>query len=252
MIYIVLPVYNEEKNIARVFAGIRSVLKNCSHTIIAVNDGSRDKSLSIIHANKKTDVVLTTGVNMNVGAVFSAGIAKTLELAKDSDTLVIMESDGTSDLSILKDLTDGIIKKKQDVMIASRYQKGGEYRRFPFLRRVFSWGANRAMKRYFPIAHVYDYTIFYRSYRIGIIRKAVKAYGIFGLIQSRGFVANAELLVKLSLFTDRISEIPFIYDYGQKKGSSKIGVLRTIAEYILVVTYLSEIVKKTKRFTERK
>jgi len=105
------------------------------------------------------------------------------------------------------------------------------------------------MKKYFPIPGVSDYTIFYRAYRIGIIRKAVRAYGMFGLIQSRGFVANAEFLVKLSLFTTRISEIPFTYDYGQKKGSSKIGVIRTIAEYFLVVTYLSEIVRKTKRFT---
>jgi glycosyltransferase involved in cell wall biosynthesis len=248
MIYIVLPVYNEEKNIARVFSGIRNVLKEKPHTIIAVNDGSRDKSLAIIHAIRKTDVVITTAVNMNVGAVFSAGIAKALSMAKDSDVLVIMESDGTSSLDILTTLTGGITKKKQDVVIASRYQEGGGYRRFPLARRIFSWGANRAMKHYFPIAGVYDYTIFYRAYRVGIIRAAVKAYGMFGLIQSRGFVANAELLVKLSLFSQKISEIPFVYDYGKKKGSSKIGVVRTIAEYVLVVTYLSEIVRKTKRF----
>lgn len=252
MIYIILPVYNEEKNITRVFAGIRSVLGKKPHKIIAVNDGSWDASLTILQRIKKTDTVVSTGVNMNVGAVFSSGIATMLETAKDTDIAVIMESDGTSSLELLPSLIDEITIRKHDISIASRYQKGGGYKRFPFLRRVFSWGANRAMKKYFPIPNVSDYTIFYRAYKVSVIRKAVQAYGIFGLIQSRGFVANAELLVKLSLFTSKISEIPFIYDYGQKKGSSKIGVIRTIAEYFLVVTYLFEIVRKTKRFTVSK
>jgi len=109
------------------------------------------------------------------------------------------------------------------------------------VRRIFSYAANFLMQKFFPIKGIFDYTIFFRAYRVGIIRKAVEHFGRFGLIQSLGFVANAELLIKLSFFTGRITEVPFIYDYGLKKGSSKIGVARTINEYFTVISYLKSV-----------
>jgi dolichol-phosphate mannosyltransferase len=245
MIYIVLPVYNEENNISRVIGDIRNTLKKEKYQIVAVNDGSYDKSLEILGKLKKSDLHIESyQTNMNVGAVFSTGIAYVLNHAKSEDLMVIMESDGTSACDVLIKLITQIRNDKSDVVIASRYQKGGSYRNFPILRRVFSFFASHLMRYYFPINNVFDYTIFFRIYRVSIIKLALSHFGMYGLIQSLGFVANAELLIKLSFFTDKISEIPFIYDYGKKKGASKIGIIRTINEYFTVVTYLQLIRKK--------
>jgi dolichol-phosphate mannosyltransferase len=244
MIYIILPIYNESKNIAQVIKTIRASLKHVEIKIVAVNDGSSDNSLRILTGFKGNDLAIESSViNMNVGAVFSSGISRVLEEASADDVMIIMESDGTSSPDLLNTLVTNI-KNGADIVIASRYQPAGAYRNFPLLRTIFSWTANMLLYRYFPIAGVRDYTIFYRAYRIGIIQKAVIYFGLFGLIQSQGFTANAELLVKLSFLTKKISEIPFVYDYGRKKGKSKIGVFRTMVEYISTITYLKQIENK--------
>ncbi len=240
MIFIVLPVFNEEENIKGVVGEIHRTLKKMPHKIVAVNDGSKDSSLKILEKLKGKQLAYETyRTNMNVGAVFATGIARVLKDAQPDDVMIIMEADGTSAVDRIVPLLAGL--KQNDIVIASRYVSGGAYKNFPFTRRIFSHFASLLLRYYFPIADVRDYTIFYRAYRIRIIQKAVASFGLFGLIQSLGFVANAELLIKLSFFTGKISEIPFIYDYGKKQGESKMNVVRTINEYFTVLTYLQGV-----------
>lgn len=246
MIYFVLPVYNEAKNIAKIMAGLRRVMVSKEYKIIAVNDGSSDGSLTALRKFSGPSLVIESyKVNMNVGAVFATAIAAVLAQPKnDSDVMIIMESDQTSSIGLLPKLIKAIERENQDIVIASRYQKNGAYKNFPRLRQIYSRGANSLMRFCFPIKDVYDYTIFFRAYRVKVLRRAVKYFGLFGLIQSKGFVANAELLIKLSLLTKRIKEVPFIYNYAKKIGTSKINVLRTINEYFVLIGYLKRIFTK--------
>jgi len=244
MIYIILPIYNEARIVASVVDELRRILKKKSYCIVAIDDGSTDDTRKILKKLKHNDLLLIGhAVNMNIGVVFAAGIDKVLKNARDNDAVVIMESDQTSSADAIMKLT-APLQKGIDVVIASRYKPGGGYGNFPLLRHIFSFGANFLMRLNFPIDDVWDYTIFFRSYRAGILRKARKVYGKFGLIQSKGFVANAELLVKLSFLTKNIVEVPFLYDYGKKTGKSKIGIVKTINEYFVVITYLTDIRKK--------
>jgi dolichol-phosphate mannosyltransferase len=251
-IYFVFPVYNEQANIQVLVNDIRTHMKGQPYKIIAVNDGSTDSSLEILQGLEQEDIEITgSSINMNVGAVFNAGIARVLEAATDNDILVIMESDRTSDIKAIDEMIENIRQQGQDIVIASRYQRGGAYKKFPIFRRIFSLGASSLMRYFFPIKNVYDYTIFFRAYRVGIIRRAVRYFGAFGLIQSKGFVANAEILIKLSFFTTKIMEIPFIYDYGQKKGKSKIRLISTINEYFVLVNYMRRVSNKIQQFKKR-
>lgn len=248
MIYFILPVYNEEDNIGKTIEELRSLMKGKDYKIVAVNDGSSDNSLKILKELYGKDLVIEGSiVNMNVGAVFSLGIDCVLSEAKDDDVMVIMESDQTSEVAIINDMVAPIEENTSDIIIASRYLNGGGYVDFPFLRLIFSYCANSLMKFYFPIKNVVDYTIFFRAYRIVIVKKATEHFGRFGLIQSKGFVANAELLIKLSIFTDKIKEVPFTYNYAKKIGQSKINVFRTINEYFVLINYLKRIFKKVER-----
>lgn len=245
MVYIVLPVFNEEKTIEWTIREIRKVLAGIPFRIVVVNDGSRDGTAGILKDCAGKDLmVLSYRINMNIGAVFATGIDEVMRLAKDSDTLVIMESDRTSSPNLIPRLVGTVENGKYDICIASRYVPGGAYRNFPLSRRIFSQLASHLMRSVFPIRGVRDYTIFFRAYRIGILREAIDHFGRFGLIQSKGFVANAELLVKLSFFTNRITEIPFVYDYGVKKGRSKLGIIRTVNEYFVALGYLTGIRRK--------
>jgi len=247
MIFFIIPIFNEDQNVRTLISELREAMASQEYKIIAVNDGSIDRSLPILNELKEQDMVIeSTIINMNVGAVFASGLDRALAESKDpNDIAIIMEGDQTSSVRVICELINKINERKDDVLIGSRYLKGGGFVNFPLLRRIYSFGASFLMRFYFPISNnVRDYTIFFRAYRIGIIRKAIKYFGRFGLIQSKGFVANAELLVKLSMVTDRISEIPFVYDYSKKKGKSKIRIFKTINEYFGVLFYLKSVQQK--------
>ncbi|RLT41985.1 MAG: glycosyltransferase [Chloroflexi bacterium] len=251
-LYFLLPIYNEEANIASVISGLRAGQFGDEIKIVAVNDGSADRTAAILNALSGSDlIVLGTHVNMNVGAVFSSGIKYIVSKAQDGDLLVILESDQTSAIDLVPVMLDEIRFKGKDIVVASRYLAGGGYRNFPVTRLIFSHLANRLMQYVFPIPNVLDYTIFFRAYRISSLRAALPYFGDSGLIQTHGFVANAELLIKLSLLSPLVAEIPFVYDYGVKRGASKINVLRTINEYFVLVAYLRRLTRKFKDYQHR-
>ena len=251
-LYFLLPIYNEEANIASVISGLRAGQFGDEIKIVAVNDGSADRTSEILNALSGSDlIVLGTHVNMNVGAVFSSGIKYIVSKAQDGDLLVILESDQTSAIDLVPVMLDEIRFNGKDIVVASRYVAGGGYRNFPVTRLIFSHLANRLMQYVFPIPNVLDYTIFFRAYRISSLRAALPYFGDSGLIQTHGFVANAELLIKLSLLSPLVAEIPFVYDYGVKRGASKINVLRTINEYFVLVAYLRRLTRKFKDYQHR-
>lgn len=251
-LYFLLPIYNEEANIASVISVLRAGQFGDEIKIVAVNDGSADRTSEILNALSGSDlIVLGTHVNMNVGAVFSSGIKYIVSKAQDGDLLVILESDQTSAIDLVPVMLDEIRFKGKDIVVASRYVAGGGYRNFPVTRLIFSHLANRLMQYVFPIPNVLDYTIFFRAYRISSLRAALPYFGDSGLIQTHGFVANAELLIKLSLLSPLVAEIPFVYDYGVKRGASKINVLRTINEYFVLVAYLRRLTRKFKDYQHR-
>src|SRR5260221_3040567 len=169
MIYLVFPIYNEQKSLAKTIDELRAQLSKDTYQIIAVDDGSTDRSLYILKRLKAKDLEIEHyHVNMNIGAVFATGIDRVLSSASDRDIIVIMEADGTSSPHLVNSLTKSI-QSGADIVIASRYTQGGGYAGFPFSRRIFSSLANRVMSFYFPIAGVRDYTIFYRAYRVSVV-----------------------------------------------------------------------------------
>lgn len=254
MIYFLLPIYNEEKNIKRLILGLRNLMQTREYKIIAVNDGSSDGSLKILESLKDEDLIIESYlINMNIGAVFSTALQRVLSESKDNnDILVILESDQTSELSIVDKLLVEIQEGKKDVVIASRYQEGGGYINFPFLRYIFSYCANFLLRKLFPInREVKDYTIFFRAYRVGVFYSLIEYFSSFGIIQTRGFIANSELLIKISLFTKKISEVPFVYDYGRKIGRSKMNIVYTISEYFEFICHMKTFIKKVTIAKER-
>ena len=106
------------------------------------------------------------------------------------------------------------------------------------------YSVNKLLGILFPIENVFDYSIFYRAYSWSILAKMREYFGAHGIIQGKGFSANAELLVKASYLNAKIAEIPFIYDYGKKDGKSKILILHSVLEYLRLIVYLKMISKK--------
>ncbi len=245
MIYILLPVYNEESHIQKLLEDIAEVISGHEYEIIAVDDGSSDRTVEIIESLKLNGMtVLRHNINLSIGAVYATGSNHSLQKARDEDVLILMESDLTSPAEMIKKMYEELVGKELDIVIGSRFEREGGYKKFPLDRMCFSLGANTLMRLFFPLNKIKDYTIFLRAYRVSLLKKVFLFFGPSNCLQTRGFVSNVELLIKCSLFTKKISEIPLVYNYGLKKNRSKMRVLHTIIEYFGLIFYLREIVRK--------
>jgi dolichol-phosphate mannosyltransferase len=245
MLFILLPIYNEEENLQTLIQELHNEFGGTEVRIIAINDGSTDRSLEILKSQlRETDIVYSYAINMNIGVGFSEGIREFLIHSTDGDVLIIIESDQTSDIQLVRNLYKTIRENKMDAVIASRYCDGGGYYRCPIYRRILSYGANRFMKLVFPIENVSEYSLFCRAYSWDIMTQMSEHFGVHGIVQSSSFFANAELLIKMSFLTDQFTEIPAVYDYGKKRGASKIRYLLTFFEYFTMIRRLRKIRRK--------
>lgn len=233
MIRIIIPVYNEEKNIQSCIEDIAEAISGNDYLVYAVNDGSYDKTSDILFklSQKFPIKVISHKENRGVSAALKSGIVKVVKECGKDDVLVVMEGDGTSNPSLLPKMVESI-QKGSSVVVASRYQKGGGYKSFPLGRLIHSQIANFIFRLLYPFEGISDYTIFYRAYNPEIVRKAYQDYkGSFP--NFRYFVANTEILIKLFPYIVKASEIPFVYDYGLKKGRSGLNISKNIFEYLM-------------------
>jgi len=238
MIYILLPAYNEEKNIEAVLDGLDTVLNNLKQDfrIIIVNDGSTDRTKDILlkYSRQKSVEAINFKSNLGIGAVFRTGISRIGQRATDDDILVTMDCDQTHQpeilTSLLKALEDG-----NQVVIASRYHKMSQTINLPYLREFLSNGINLLLKIVFPIEKARDYTTFFRAYRMSILKKALLFYGN-DFIQSPGFSAMAEILIKLRIFKPKVCEVGLKLRFDLRTGKSKMNIRRTIFGYLLLIS----------------
>ena len=234
MVWLIFPAYNEEKNLKEFLPELYGFLKGKigDYKILIINDGSSDSTKQIAkHLKNPMPIeVISHETNRGVGEVFRTAFSAIDTMAERDDLAIVLEADGTSDYTripeIMRKLENG-----DDIVIASRYIKGGAYRNFPLKRHMISLLGNVVLRFAFGSRKIKDYTIFYRGYKVSLIKDALAKYKD-KLITSKTFLANTEMLSNLMQLTDKISEIPFVYSYDKKIGKSKMPLLKTLFDYL--------------------
>lgn len=233
-VFIVVPAYNEEEGLPRVLDEIHDALTKdkLPHLFLVVNDGSKDRTreIALEYAERMPVEVIDHETNLNVGAVFRDGLTRAAELAAPDDIILTTEGDNTCDPAIFTRMIRRIRKGSADCVAATRYEQGGRIEGFPPMRRLYSWGINWMLRILYPIRGISDYSIFMRAYRADLIQRSIAYYGE-DWIESAGFVANAEILIKARILRPRCSSCPMYYRYGVKAGGSKLNVKKTIIGY---------------------
>ncbi|MCX8036664.1 MAG: glycosyltransferase family 2 protein [Candidatus Sumerlaeia bacterium] len=232
--YIVILAYNEAEGLPQLLEAIRREMDaaGLDFHVLVVNDGSTDRTREVaLEAARAMPLdVLDHATNRNCGAAFRTGITEACRRAQPADVVVTIEGDNTNDASVMpamiRRVADGC-----DVVAASRYCRGGGIEGFPFARRIYSTALNWMLRLLYPIRGISDYSFFYRAYRAAILQRALAVYG-GEFIESTGFVANAEILLKLRPLRLRGGQVPTRYLYHRKASQSKMRIGRTIAEYL--------------------
>lgn len=238
MIIILLPVYNEEKSIENLLGRFISSGLEVPIKIVAVDDGSQDRSCEIIESfsNRLPIVLLRHEVNKGVTEVLKTGFAYINNFIEPDDLIITMDSDNTHDPKSINMIFEKF-NEGYDIINGSRFCKGGKMIGVPLYRMFFSYACKFILTRLFPIRNILDYSVFYRGYRADLIKGAIRFYGD-GLFKTQGFVGMTELLIRLSVFKPNTIEIPLVVRYDYKIGASKMRIFKTIKNYLHMIYIL--------------
>lgn len=255
-IIILLPAYNEELNIEKMVRSWESLRKplqdkyGLALKIIAINDGSKDKTEEIcknLSIQFKNFIFISHSHNKGLGEALKTGMLYIVKQCPDCRFACVMDCDNTQDPNDIIRMLDkiGFGKKKldYDVVIASRYQKGSNVQGVAKYRLLASEGAKYVYGAILNVRNVRDYTCGYRLYSAEIIRKCKQRFGD-DLIEESGFTCMAELLFKMHLIGARFSEVPFELRYDNKKGKSKMNVMKTAIRSIKLAFHLRSLKNK--------
>lgn len=222
---IVLPAYNEEALIANTVEGVTEYLEGIedrySWEILAINDGSRDKTGEILDRYAKSDErirVLHHHTNFNLGQALRYAFSNAR-----GDFTIVLDSDLSYGPDHIGLLADAIVESRAKVVIASPYIRGGEVTAVPWFREKLSRWANKLLSMSAK-GHFTTLTGMVRAYDTVFLRKLnLKAWD---------FEINTEIIYKAQILRARIVEVPAHLDWTDQlevpgRGSS-IRILRGI------------------------
>ncbi|MFN2432435.1 MAG: glycosyltransferase family 2 protein [Gemmatimonadota bacterium] len=232
MIYVLLPVYNEERGLASLLRRVRDTSRVSAERwcVLVVDDGSGDDTAQVARSFARTlDVWLVSHArNLGLGAALRTGIELVLEHASEpDDVLVTMDADDSHDPELVPELVRALRKRSADVAIASRFSRGGAEVGVPLARRALSRAAALCYRAVAPMPGVRDYSSGFRAVRVEALRAARAAAG--GEIpREGGFTATVELLLRLRAVNATAAEVPLVVRYDRKASPSRMRLAATV------------------------
>jgi len=219
---IIIPTYNESQNIIKVLKSIGEFLpKNILAEAIVIDDNSPDGTGKIVE-NYLNEFKRITGYTIDVihrtaKRGLSSAILSGIQQAK-GDTIVVMDSDFSHPPQIIPRMLDALRKYRCDIVVASRYVKGGKISGWSLKRKLMSKLATVIAKKGLGVSTLDPMSGFF-AFKRPII-KGLKFDAI-------GFKMLLEILVKTKGVTVR--EIPYTFT-DRQFGSSKVS-LATAVDY---------------------
>ena len=223
---IVVPTYQESMNIEPMLWRVRRCLPHA--TVLVVDDGSPDGTADVAEATGRAlgnIEVLRRSAKAGLGSAYRAGFTWGLE--RGYEVFVEIDADLSHDPVALPSLL-AAIEGGADLVIGSRYVKGGEIPHWPLRRRLLSRWGNRyaaAMLRV-PVS---DATSGYRMYRAGTLRQVDLA-----TVRADGYGFQIEMAYRVARSGGVVTEVPISF-IDRERGKSKMCG-RIIVEAMAMVT----------------
>jgi len=225
-ISILIPTYNESKNIIDILKSIGEYLpKNILTQTIVIDDNSPDGTGNLVEEYIKNVKKIAGNtidiIHRKAKQGLSSAILNGIQNAT-GDTIIVMDSDFSHPPSIIPKMIDVLKQSQCDIVIASRYITGGGIQGWSLKRKLISKVATKIAKKGLGVKQRDPMSGFF----------AFKRNIINGLkFDAIGYKMLLEILVKTKGAT--VKEIPYTFT-DRKFGSSKLG-FSTIIDYAKAV-----------------
>ena len=227
MIYILLPAYNEEKNLTKIFKKIEKLpIPKSNIKVVLVDDCSTDNTNDLIKKKYKFKLIyIKHKKNKGLSITMETGFKKIVKMSNKNDAVVTLDSDNTHPISVINKMINQI--KKNDIVIASRFVEGSKVNGVSVWRHFLSIGAKYLFKFLYPFNNLNDYTCNFRAYKSELIKELLKNKKFF---KNEDFnIAGKIILFLTNKFKNlKLVEVPFKLSYDYKIGESKMKLTKTI------------------------
>lgn len=235
MIHAVVPVFNEELNVAGLVSRLRAALEPFGpYRVTFVDDGSKDDTAKVLRGSGEDVEVISHPVNRGPGAAFRTGFQNAFKTLGANDRVVTLEGDGTSDLAVLPRMMSRMTHENDDIVLASCYLFGGAIVGTQIHRIGLSHIANALVKQTLGLSGLATLSSFFRLYQGSALLRLREHYGE-NLFESDGFESQVEILHLAAKLKLRVSEVPMVLDGSRRLGKSKMKIVRTSLAYLRLV-----------------
>ncbi len=228
---VVIPVYNEERNLPRLFTELRATLGAIGHEVIFVNDGSRDASFAVLReacANEPRFRAIDFRRNFGQTAAITAGIQQAA-----GEVIVLMDSDLENDPA---DIPKLLARLDEGCDVVSGWRRDRWKGSF-LTRKLPSMIANRLISSIGGVA-LHDYGCTLKAYR----REVLTGVPLYG--QMHRFIP-----VYCAWRGGRVAEMPVTFR-PRSHGKSNYGLFRThkVLLDLLVIKFLDRYMTRPMHF----
>lgn len=217
-IWIVMPTYNEAMNIEAIVRAASAELERFApgdHRILIVDDQSPDGTGEIgdrLAREMGVVEVLHRAQKTGLGHAYLAGFAHAL--AGGAELVCEMDADFSHDPRYLPDLLGAAADA--DLVLGSRYVRGGGVRNWGLLRKVVSRGGGLYARAILGV-DVHDLTGGFKCIR----REVLEAIDMPS-VRAEGYVFQVEVTYRAVLAGFRVREVPIVF-VDREKGASKMS-----------------------------
>jgi dolichol-phosphate mannosyltransferase len=234
---IAIPTYNEISNIAGLLEALLEVStrnRDAFFKILVIDDSSPDGTADLVKVlsnsmrcgNFEILMPLARNVKEGLGKAYVHGFNELLS-SDGFDYILQMDADLSHDPQYITEFIKAA-REGTDLVIGTRYQKGGGTPDWNFFRRFLSrWGNTYA--RMILGSAVSDYTGGFNMYSTALLKRLN-----LNNISSKGYGFLIELKYKAASLSEKIAEVPIVF-MDRTSGASKIPKSTILEDFLLVL-----------------
>jgi dolichol-phosphate mannosyltransferase len=232
---IIIPTFNEEKNILELTNSIHKFIPSCKILII---DDTKNSQIHKIYKNKGRINFIIRKNKKGRGSAVLFGLKNALRV-KNNKIFIEMDADFSHKPGELNRNINFFLKNNCDLLIASRYLPKSKIHNWSVERRIFSKLANLLAKIFLQI-EITDYTNGFRIYSKKAVKTIVNDCGNIG----DGFIVLSEILLKIHQSKLKIMEIHSTFK-NRERGESAVNLHLILQSFFgLIKLFLIKIIKK--------